>query len=68
MEERIRKEWQGKSVAVIGLGVSNVPLIRFLHRFGARISGRDRACPNSWVTALRSLKNLTLNSFWEMLI
>lgn len=45
MEDRVREEWQGKSVAVIGLGVSNVPLIRFLHRFGAKISGRDKA---SW--------------------
>jgi UDP-N-acetylmuramoylalanine--D-glutamate ligase len=43
MEERLRHEWQGKSTAVIGLGVSNVPLIRFLRRFGAKVSGRDMA-------------------------
>ena len=60
MEERIRKEWQGKSVAVIGLGVSNVPLIRFLHRFGARISGRDRACREQLGERLAQLEELDI--------
>ncbi|MGI6150092.1 MAG: UDP-N-acetylmuramoyl-L-alanine--D-glutamate ligase [Firmicutes bacterium] len=43
MKAEIREEWQGKSAAVIGLGVSNVPLIRFLRRFGVQISARDKA-------------------------
>jgi len=42
MNEAIRAEWQGKRVAVIGLGVSNTALIRFLKDTGAEISGRDQ--------------------------
>src|SRR5690554_6790415 len=42
MREAIYQDWHGKRVAVIGLGVSNVPLIHFLQRYGATISGRDR--------------------------
>lgn len=60
MEARIRKEWQGKSVAVIGLGVSNVPLIRFLHRFGAHISGRDRACRKDLGERIAQLEELDI--------
>ena len=33
---------KGKTVSVIGLGVSNMPLIRLLHRLGADIVARDR--------------------------
>lgn len=36
------KQWQGKQVVVVGLGISNVPLIRYLQAHGAAISGRDR--------------------------
>src|SRR5690554_6473996 len=42
IREDIQREWQGKRVAVIGLGVSNVPLIHFLRKYGVVISGRDR--------------------------
>lgn len=42
MEERIRQDWQGKKVAVIGLGISNAALIRFLKDAGAEISARDQ--------------------------
>lgn len=42
MQQRIKEEWQGKKVAVIGLGVSNTALIRFLKEAGAQISGRDQ--------------------------
>ena len=33
---------QGKSVAVLGLGVSNRPLVRLLLEYGAIVSGGDR--------------------------
>ena len=33
---------KGKTVSVIGLGVSNMPLIRLLHRLGADIVARDK--------------------------
>lgn len=35
-------EWNGSKVAVIGLGVSNLPLIRFLLRHGASVVGKDQ--------------------------
>ncbi len=34
--------WRGRRVAVLGLGVSNVPLVRFLCRQGAVVSARDQ--------------------------
>ncbi|NLM25894.1 MAG: UDP-N-acetylmuramoyl-L-alanine--D-glutamate ligase [Firmicutes bacterium] len=34
-------EWQGKNCAVVGLGVSNIPVIRFLLQHGAKVTGRD---------------------------
>ena len=42
MDERIRDDWQGKRVAVIGLGISNTALIKFLAEAGAEISARDQ--------------------------
>ena len=33
---------KGKSVAVLGLGVSNRPLVRLLLEYGAEVSGGDR--------------------------
>ena len=41
MRREFRDDWSGKRVAVIGLGVSNMALIRFLKKNGAEISGRD---------------------------
>lgn len=35
-------KWAGKHVAVVGLGISNMPLIEYLLKQGASISGRDR--------------------------
>lgn len=35
-------EFAGKRVAVVGLGVSNIPLIRYLHKKGAIITGCDQ--------------------------
>lgn len=42
MQARIKEEWQGKKVAVIGLGISNIALIKFLKAAGAQISARDQ--------------------------
>ena len=32
----------GKNVAVLGLGISNLPALEFLHKHGAKITGCDR--------------------------
>lgn len=42
MRKDIQRDWYGKRVAVIGLGISNVALIRFLQQAGAHLSGRDQ--------------------------
>ena len=36
---------KGKSVCVLGLGISNLPLIDFLLDAGARVTGRDKKTP-----------------------
>ena len=36
------EELRGKTVAVLGLGVSNRPLVRLLLEYGCRVSGGDR--------------------------
>ena len=38
----MENEWENKKVAVVGLGVSNISLIRYLAKQGAIISARDR--------------------------
>ncbi len=42
MRKEIYEEWQGKKVAVVGLGVSNMALIEFLQNKGAQVFGRDQ--------------------------
>ena len=40
--QELKKEVEGKTVAVVGIGVSNIPLIRFLVQCGARVIAYDR--------------------------
>ncbi len=35
-------KWKSKRIVVVGLGISNIPLIKFLLRSGAIVYGRDR--------------------------
>ena len=46
-------KWAGKHVAVVGLGISNMPLIEYLLKQGASISGRDRKTEAELVTGHR---------------
>lgn len=41
-------DWNGVDVAVVGLGVSNLELVRFLSAQGAHISARDRKEPEAF--------------------
>lgn len=41
MDRDFQRDWFDKKVAVVGLGISNRALIRFLKKAGAHISGRD---------------------------
>ena len=49
---------RGKSVAVIGMGVSNTPLIRMMLRAGLKVTVCDKS-PREGVEALSALKRLT---------
>ena len=57
------EEIQGRPVAVIGMGVSNTPLIKMLLRAGAEVTVRDRvprerAAEQGHVGARKSLETL----------
>lgn len=40
--EEFKNNIEGKKVAVIGIGISNAPLIRFLIKYGADVTGFDK--------------------------
>lgn len=40
--EVIRLQFQGRNVMVVGIGISNMPLIRYLLQKGARVTASDR--------------------------
>ncbi len=40
--EYFKEDIRGKKVSVIGLGVSNIPAIKFLNKLGAKIIARDK--------------------------
>lgn len=60
MQERVRRDWQGKRVAVIGLGISNTALIKFLREAGAKICGRDRKTSAELGGRMRELEELVV--------
>ena len=39
--EDFKKNIKGKKIAVLGLGRSNIPAIKYLYSLGANISARD---------------------------
>jgi UDP-N-acetylmuramoylalanine--D-glutamate ligase len=47
--EYFKSYMQGRKVAVLGVGVSNRPLIRYIHRLGAEITAFDMAEPTDEV-------------------
>lgn len=54
--QTFRNRIAGKSVSVIGLGISNTPVIRFLLGCGARVVGRDKKTAEELGTAAAELK------------
>ncbi|MBE3589227.1 MAG: UDP-N-acetylmuramoyl-L-alanine--D-glutamate ligase [Firmicutes bacterium] len=47
------EEWRGRRVAVVGLGISNLALVRFLRRHGAAVEVRDQQSPEALGGRLR---------------
>ncbi|HBQ63837.1 MAG TPA: UDP-N-acetylmuramoyl-L-alanine--D-glutamate ligase [Clostridiales bacterium] len=59
--EMFKQNIQNKRVAVLGLGISNTPLVKFLHRIGVRgIACFDRAEPNALLPVMDALGGLDL--------
>lgn len=40
--ENFKKNMKGKSVTVLGIGISNLPLIKYLVKLGAKVNARDK--------------------------
>ncbi len=53
--EEFKKQVKNKKVAVLGIGVSNRPLIKFLHKSGADITAFDRRDRASLADGLKEL-------------
>ena len=52
---------KGKNVAVVGIGVSNIPLINFLHNLGANVTGFDMKEENELGDIANEFKNKGIN-------
>ncbi len=57
-------QWVGKRTAVVGLGVTNTALIRYLAKQGARISVRDRKTPDQLAGEREAFADLRLD--WQL--
>ena len=55
---QFKKDIAGKKVAVIGLGISNIPLIKYLGKLGIGITAFDKADREDLVPALKALEGL----------
>ncbi|NMB46838.1 MAG: UDP-N-acetylmuramoyl-L-alanine--D-glutamate ligase [Firmicutes bacterium] len=61
MKGETSMEWRGQKVAVIGLGISNIPLIRYLVHEGAEITVCDRQKPVDLESRLAQIAGLPLS-------
>ena len=61
MYRRLSEEWSGKRVAVIGLGISNIALIKVLKEAGAQLSGRDRKSSSELGDRFQELQSLGID-------
>ena len=53
-----KKQIQGKTVSVIGIGVSNIPLIKFLLEAGAKVTAHDKRSAEDLGDVYTTLKSL----------
>ena len=70
MSEKIKNfsdKISGKKVAVIGIGVSNKPLIHFLQRFGASVVAYDKKSKEELGEIYRQLFDSMIGT-WELYI
>ena len=53
-----KNEIRGKKISVIGIGVSNIPLIKMLVNFGAFVTAHDKSSPSKLGEIYNELKDL----------
>jgi len=56
--EKFKVDIQGKRVAVLGIGISNTPLIKYLAKLGVSVTAFDQADRTALAPTLESLKGL----------
>lgn len=58
--EEFKKYIKGKKVAVLGIGVSNTPLIKYLYNLGANITAFDKNCEDKLKPMLEQLQGMNI--------
>lgn len=58
--EQFKKEIVNKRVAVLGIGISNTPLIRYLGKLGVEVTAFDKAGKDDLIPALKTLEGLNI--------
>ena len=58
------EELSGRSVTVIGMGISNVPLIKMLLRAGVKVTVRDKANREKVADLAQELESLGAPGCW----
>jgi UDP-N-acetylmuramoylalanine--D-glutamate ligase len=56
--EQFKSQIKGESVAVVGIGVSNIPLIKQLIKYGAKVTAYDQKTSTALGTTYKQLKSL----------
>ncbi|MDQ2086783.1 UDP-N-acetylmuramoyl-L-alanine--D-glutamate ligase [Herbivorax sp. ANBcel31] len=51
---------KNKKVAVLGIGISNIPLIKYLHSLGVNVTAFDKSCKNDLCCVLDEFKELDI--------
>jgi len=57
-----KKAINNENIAVIGVGISNVPLIKFLLKNGAKVTAFDKKTPDKLGKVYDELKDLGINT------
>ena len=65
--EEFKNNIRGKKVSVIGLGISNIPAIKYLNKLGAYIVGRDKKeeIPEEILELVEQRKKARQKKNWE---
>lgn len=55
---RVIEGFKDKTIAVVGIGISNLSVIRFLHNYGIKVTAFDRKCAEELGESYSELKEL----------